>query len=374
MTRDKRGSPPDSPNDETRGVDDADPYDRPGEALDLKGRTRTQRIVHRIERTLLLSVLLLAVVVGGGGYWGWTQFTQPGPLEEARSVVVPQGAGVRAIAGRLAAADVIVQPEVFILAARATGQHAKLKAGEFAFEPGMSQRAVLAKLVSGETVDRFITVPEGLTSAEIVALLRADEALSGAIETTPEEGTLLPETYHYELDAPREDLIRRMRGAMDAALAELWEARAPNLPFDAPRDAVTLASIVEKETGVAGERSMVAGVFVNRLRRGMRLQSDPTVVYALMEGAGPLDRALTRQDWKVEHPYNTYRVDGLPPGPIANPGRAALAAVLDPAETEALYFVADGTGGHAFARTLDEHNRNVAKWRRIRDAAKDPGE
>ncbi|MBP5857104.1 endolytic transglycosylase MltG [Marivibrio halodurans] len=326
-------------------------------------------LVRRIGRTVLLTLLLVSVLAVAGGYWGWERFTEPGPLNEARSVVVPNGAGVRAIADRLASAGVIGRPEIFILAARVTGMHASLKAGEFAFDPAMSQRAVLEKLVSGDTVDRFVTVPEGLTSMEIVALLRAEPGLSGAIDEVPPDGTLLPETYHYELDADRAAILERMRVAMDQTLTGLWETRAPNLPFENPRQAVTLASIVEKETGVAGERPMVAGVFVNRLRRGMRLQSDPTVVYALTEGAGALGRMLTRRDWKLDHPYNTYQIDGLPPGPIANPGRAALAAVLDPAETKALYFVADGSGGHAFAETLKEHNRNVAKWRRVRDSA-----
>ena len=339
----------------------------PDETTARHGRRRGG-LARRIGLTVLLALLLVSAVVVGGGYWGWERFTEPGPLREARSVVVPSGAGVRAIAHRLTSAGVIARPEIFVLAARVTGMHASLKAGEFAFDPGMSQRAVLGKLVSGDTVDRFVTVPEGLTSAEIVALLRAEPGLSGTIEAVPPEGTLLPETYHYELDTARAAILRRMRAAMDETLAGLWETRAPNLPFDDPGEAVTLASIVEKETGVASERPMVAGVFVNRLRRGMRLQSDPTVAYALTEGAGALERALTRRDWKLDHPYNTYRIDGLPPGPIANPGRAALAAVLDPAETKALYFVADGSGGHAFAETLKEHNRNVAKWRRTRDS------
>ena len=344
-----------------------DPYDAPQERLDLKGRTRTQRIVRRIEVTLIAGVLLAAALAGGVGYWGWTHFTEPGPLDQETTLVVPQGAGLRAIARTLADGGVIAQPEVFMAAARLTGRHGALRAGEYAFEPGVSQQQVLAKLTVGETVDRFVTIPEGLTSRQVVDLLAEAEGLVGEIEEVPPEGSLLPETYHYERGVSRAEMIRRMQTAMDEALADLWETRAPDLPFDDKQDAVTLASIVEKETGVGAERAKVAGVFVNRLKRGMRLQSDPTVIYSLTEGAGPLDRALTRADWKVDHPYNTYQNAGLPPGPIANPGREALAAALDPAETDALYFVADGAGGHAFARTLEEHNRNVARWRRIRD-------
>jgi UPF0755 protein len=346
-----------------------DPYDAPPEPVDLKGRTRVQRIVRRIEVTLIAGVLLAVTIAGGAGYWGWTQFTQPGPLTQETTLIVPQGAGLRAIARTLADGGVIGRPEVFMAAARLTGRHGALKAGEYAFEPSVTQQQVLAKLTVGETVDRFVTIPEGLTSRQVVDLLAETEGLEGVVEEIPVEGSLLPETYHYERGVTRAEMIRRMQAAMDQALADLWKTRAPDLPYDDRREAVTLASIVEKETGVGAERRKVAGVFVNRLKRGMRLQSDPTVIYSLTGGAGPLDRALTRADWKVEHPYNTYQNAGLPPGPIANPGREALAAALDPAETDALYFVADGTGGHAFARTLDEHNRNVARWRRIRDGA-----
>jgi UPF0755 protein len=352
------------------GSDDRadDPYDAAPEPVDLKGRTRVQRIVRRIEITLILGILIVAIAAAGVGYWGWTRHTEPGPLAVERTVLIPQGAGVRRIAATLAREGVIATPELFTVMARLTGLHGRLKAGEYSFEPGIPQQAVLAKLVSGETVDRFVTLPEGLTSAEIVALINAAPGLAGTLETVPAEGTLLPETYHYEYGAERARILERMRGSMQETLARLWETRAPGLPFETPREAVVLASIVEKETGVESERAKVAGVFINRLERGMRLQSDPTVVYALTEGRTELDRALTRKDWQFDHPYNTYRIDGLPPGPIANPGRASLEAVLQPEETDALYFVADGSGGHAFARTLEEHNRNVAKWRRIRDS------
>jgi UPF0755 protein len=262
---------------------------------------------------------------------------------------------------------VIEHPLLFVAGARLTDRAARLKAGEFAFPAGVSAERALDIVVSGKTVARKLTVPEGLTSREIVRLVRAAEGLTGAIDAVPAQGTLLPETYHYRYGDRRSDLIDRMRTAQDALLAELWPKRAEDLPYEDRRDAVILASIVEGETAAPGERALVAGVFVNRLERGMRLQSDPTVRFALTEGERELDRALTRQDWKLEHPYNTYRIDGLPPGPINHPGRKAIEAALNPADTDYLYFVADGTGGHAFAETLREHNRNVAEWRRVRD-------
>ena len=228
----------------------------------------------------------------------------------------------------------------------------------------------MEKLVAGKTVVHRLTVTEGMTSAEVVAALNAAPDLAGEILKVPEEGSLLPETYHYALGDNRAVLIERMQRAMARLVDELWEARDPALALDDAQQAVVLASVVEKETALADEMPVVAGVFHNRLRQGMRLQADPTVIYALTGGKKPLGRALRRADLWVESPYNTYRNKGLPPGPIANPGRAALAAVLHPAETDALYFVADGSGGHAFAKTLDEHNRNVARWRAKRAKAK----
>jgi peptidoglycan lytic transglycosylase G len=216
-------------------------------------------------------------------------------------------------------------------------------------------------------VARRLTVAEGLTVSEIYQLLEDAEGLEGALPPAPPEGSLLPETYFYAYGDRRADLVKRMQRSMQAVLDELWPQRAQGLPFRSRAEAVTLASIVDKETSAEDERDKVAAVFVNRLRRGMRLQADPTVIYALTDGSGRLGRELTRRDWEHESDYNTYLVVGLPPGPIANPGRAAIEAVLNPADVDYLYFVADGSGGHAFARTLDEHNRNVATWRKIRD-------
>ncbi|MDP6352529.1 MAG: endolytic transglycosylase MltG, partial [Alphaproteobacteria bacterium] len=258
-----------------------------------------------------------------------------------------------------------------VIGARAEGA---LQAGEYRLEAAVSPRAVMEQLVAGRTVVHRLTVPEGLTSAEIVALVETDDALSGIVAARPPEGSLLPETYHFARGDDRSALLARMAAEMTRALGELWSARSADLPLDTVGDALILASIIEKETGLAIERPRIAGVFVNRLRKGMRLQSDPTVVYGLTGGDGPLDRALTRADLAQAHAYNTYIIKGLPTGPIANPGRASIAAALNPEETEDLYFVADGSGGHAFARTLAEHNRNVARWRRAVKSAPPPGE
>jgi len=241
-----------------------------------------------------------------------------------------------------------------------------LRAGEFAFPAHVSPVEAAEILKAGKTVVRKVTFPEGLTSFEIVDILNRTEGLTGDVALIPGDGALLPETYHFSYGDSREGLIERMSLKMQEALETLWVERDEDLPLKRMDDAVVLASIVEKETGLHAERPLVAAIFINRLRKGMRLQSDPTVVYALTEGKGELDRALTRQDWKIESPYNTYRINGLPPGPIANPGLASLQAVFHPAKTKDLYFVADGTGGHVFAETLKEHNRNVAQWRRIK--------
>lgn len=321
----------------------------------------------RFLRVVLSLLFGLALVVALTLVVAQLYYEREGPLEVGQNVVIPRGSGTGAIAERLAEAGVVDDARAFHIAALVTGKNARLRAGEYAFEPGTSLREALELLESGKTVIRRFTVPEGRTAAEVVALLTETEGLSGEIAALPEEGSLLPETYHYSWGDDRTQLLERMQRSMQLALEELWEARTPGLPIETPEEAVVLASIVERETGVAEERPVVASVFINRLKRGMRLQSDPTVVYAITKGERPLGRALTRADWQVEDPYNTYQNDGLPPGPIANPGRASLEAVLAPEESEYLYFVADGSGGHAFARTLEEHNRNVANWRRIRD-------
>ncbi|MDE0391155.1 MAG: endolytic transglycosylase MltG [Rhodospirillales bacterium] len=319
-----------------------------------------------------LAVLfgLAVVLVIAGWLYVHGRLDTPGPARYERTVVLPQGASAFDIADLLEDAGVIDDPLLFVAGLWIEDKQHSLKAGEYMFEALVTPRGVMEKLIAGDTVMHRLTVTEGTTSAEVVAALDAVPWLMGDIAEVPAEGSLLPETYHYELGDSRAGMIERMQHAMARVVDELWQARDPSVALDDAEQAVVLASIVEKETAVADERPMIAGVFLNRLGQGMRLQSDVTVIYALTDGKRSLDRSLSRADLRVESPYNTYRNGGLPPGPIANPGRASLAAVLNPAETDALYFVADGSGGHAFAKTLDEHNRNVARWRAKRRAEK----
>jgi peptidoglycan lytic transglycosylase G len=319
----------------------------------------------------LLAVLtMLAGLAGAVAIAVWSQtsafLAERGPSVAETVVVLPRGAGLDEITARLNAAGVIERPWLFRLAVRLQGQDRALKAGEYAFPAGATPASVINMLARGATVARRLTVAEGLTVAEVYRLLAETDGLTGELPEPPPEGSLLPETYFYALGDARAGLVRRMRRGMRALLDELWPARAEGLPLASPQQAVILASIVDKETAVPDERAKVAAVFLNRLRRGMRLQSDPTVIYGLTGGSGVLDRPLTRSDWQHDSPHNTYRIEGLPPTPIGNPGRAALEAVLHPAEVDYLYFVADGSGGHAFGSTLAEHNRNVANWRRIK--------
>ena len=311
---------------------------------------------------LLLFLLILAAGAGGGYWYARQQWTAPGPLAEPALIVVPRG-GAAAIAESLAERGVIAQPMYFLAATWLTRAQGPLRAAEFQFPARASLREVLAVLREARPVQRRLTIPEGLTVQQIGRLLDGAEGMVGDVPTIA-EGEILPETYAYQWGDNRGALVRRAKQAMDQALADIWAARAANLPIETAREALILASIVERETGQRDERARVAGVFINRLRRGMPLQSDPTAAYAAADG-GVLDRPLSRADLERDHPFNTYRIRGLPPAPIASPGRDALRAVARPEATDFIYFVADGTGGHAFARTLDEHNRNVARWREI---------
>lgn len=321
--------------------------------------------MRRLAILLLILVVLLAGLAAGGWWYARGVFAAPGPAAEPVQMVVPRG-GTAAIADALAERGVIRDPRAFLVAAWLTRDSGPLRAAEFVFPARASLREVLEVLRRARPVQRRLTIPEGLTARQIVALIERAEGLTG--ETPPfDEGALLPETYAYQWGDTRAAIVRRADAAMSSALTEIWATRAPNLPLRSARDALILASIVERETGKAEERARVAGVFINRLRRNMPLQSDPTAAYAAAEG-GVLDRPLTRADLDRDHPFNTYRIRGLPPGPIASPGRDALRAAVQPEATEFLFFVADGQGGHAFARTLEEHNRNVARWREVERA------
>ena len=313
---------------------------------------------------VLRALLLVLTLAGAGalaGSWALDQLHAPGPLDHDQAIVIPRGSPVR-LAETLVTAGAIRHPVALRLAAWATTTEGPLRAGEFLFPAAASLRDVLTILRTARPILHRLTIPEGLTAAAIALLLDQEETLSGDA-IVPAEGAILPDTYLHERATPRAAVLERAARAMDRALAEAWANRADDLPLATPHDMLTLASIVERETGRADERPRVARVFINRLKRGMRLQSDPTVVYAASGGAGTLDRPISRADLDAANPYNTYRIPALPPGPIASPGTAALAAVANPAPGDDLYFVADGTGGHAFARTLDEHNRNVARWR-----------
>lgn len=319
--------------------------------------------MRRVFSFLVTVCIIAAFAVGGGLYYGKTVFDRPGPTQTATQIQVERGAGLIRIANMLESKGVISDARIFRFGARLEQAERSLKAGEYEIPAGASMAQILALIESGETITRRFTIPEGLTSQQIVAILYNIEELEGQI-ILPPEGILAPETYFFERGENRQEVVNRMLAAQTRIMNDAWANRADDLPFDTADEALILASIVEKETAVASELDRVAGVFVNRLRKGMRLQSDPTVIYGVAGGAG-LDRPISRADLRDKNDYNTYVIDGLPPTPIAHPGEAAIRAVMNPAETTDLYFVADGTGGHAFAKTLAEHNRNVRKWRKI---------
>jgi UPF0755 protein len=309
------------------------------------------------------TVLLIGLAALAAAGWGIWTYAGPGPTAKAgaTTVVLSKGAGVTGIADQLAAAHVISSKPVFVLAAKLGG--GSLKAGEYEFRSRISIAQVLAKLRAGRVVRHLITVPEGWTSEMAAEAVTRSPVLQGSVQT-PAEGALLPETYEVRRGEERAAVMARMQEAQTKLLAQLWPSRQPGLPFTTPEQAVTLASIVEKETALPDERPRIAAVYINRLRAGMRLESDPTTIYGISRGR-PLGRGITRAELAEVNAYNTYQMAGLPPTPIANPGKAAIAAVLNPPQTSELFFVANGQGGHVFASTFAEHQKNVAHWREI---------
>jgi UPF0755 protein len=309
-------------------------------------------------------ILLLMVGAGSVYFYGKQKIEAPGPLQEDKIVNIPSRAGMTDIADILQREGVIDNNRwAFIGSVFALKARSELKPGEYLFSKNASLRDVIGTIVEGKVVQHALTIPEGLTSEQIVARLSENDIFSGSVRELPREGTLLPETYKFPRGTPREQVISRMQQAQKRVVAEIWERRNLDTPIRTPDQLVTLASIIEKETGKADERSRVAAVFVNRLRQKIKLQSDPTIIYGLVGGKGTLGRPIKRSEIQQPSPYNTYVIDGLPPGPIANPGRASLEAAANPARTRDLFFVADGTGGHAFSDTYDQHQKNVAKLR-----------
>ena len=315
--------------------------------------------------TFFFLLVCLSVAVF---YWVKVQFDRPGPLATSAVIVIPRGEGVNDIAERLEREHVIGDRRIFVTSILyfmyLKGQ-GSLKAGEYEFHKYATMRQVLDTLVEGKSIEHKVTLAEGLTSYQIVQKLMAQPELHGEITEIPPEGSLLPDTYRFGRDDSRQDIIDRMRAAQAKFLAKVWETRDEDIVVTTPEEAVILASVVEKETGRADERPLIARVFQNRLRRNMRLQSDPTIIYGLVGGKAVLDHPIQQEEVDRETAYNTYKINGLPPTPIANPGRASIEAVLRPAKTKDLYFVADGSGGHVFAASLEEHNKNVFKWRKV---------
>jgi UPF0755 protein len=315
----------------------------------------------------IFTILILLMIGAGVSYYYGKQILEaPGPLQEDRVVNIPARAGKRDISDVLQKEGVTsVNPWIFIGSVYALKASSDLKPGEYLFHKNASLRDVIATIVEGKVVQHAITIPEGLTSEQIVARLSENDIFAGSVREIPREGTLLPETYKFPRGTTREQVIQRMQQTQKRVLAEIWERRNPDIPLKSPEQLVTLASIVEKETGRADERSRVAAVFTNRLRQKIKLQSDPTIIYGLVGGKGTLGRPIKRSEITQPSPYNTYVIEGLPPGPISNPGRASLEATANPARTRDLFFVADGTGGHTFTETYDAHQKNVAKLRAI---------
>lgn len=321
----------------------------------------------------ILAILLVLVALAGGAWlWERWNFNAAGPWARGGAsetvVEIAPGENLSSISMRLQNAGVVNSALLFQLGVRLRGKRAFLKAGEYALPSRVSMDDLADILVAGHSIEHKITAAEGLTSQMIVNIVNADPGLTGDLQPVPDEGTLLPETYLFTRGATRRSIVTRMRDAQAKFLARAWDAREPGLPFGSPQDAVTLASVVEKETAIPEERRHIAAVFLNRLRLGMKLESDPTVIYGITRGY-PLGRRIRQSELLAATPYNTYAVFGLPPTPICNPGKDSILAVLNPEGSADLYFVADGTGGHAFASTKSAQDRNVARWRQIENSA-----
>ena len=330
-------------------------------------RSRAVRHPMVVALNLIITVVVVAILaVGGSIYFAKSQFDSAGNLDSARTFSVARGSGVGTIADDLVKDGIVDTKWLFVFGVWLSNQTSSLKAGEYLIPAHASMRDIMDTMVTGKGILYSVTIPEGLTSQQIVDRLKADDVLTGDIAQIPAEGSLLPDTYKFTRGDTRQDILDRMQRERDRILADVWNRRATDLPVKTAAELVTLASIVEKETALADERSRVAAVFINRLKLNMRLQSDPTVIYGMFGGAGkPTGFTLSRKDLETPTPYNTYVVPALPDGPIANPGRASLEAVANPSRTRDLYFVADGSGGHAFAQSYEEHLRNVARWRDI---------
>ena len=327
--------------------------------------SRARHPVVVVGNAIFTVLIVISIAVGAALFFGKQHFDAEGPLAEDKVVNIPRGLGIRDIADVLQREGVIDQPYIFMGSVIALKARGELKYGEYQFSKHASIADVVDTIIEGKVVQHAFTVPEGLTSEQIVARLLESTALTGQIKEIPREGTLLPETYRFTRGMTREQIIQRMQQAHRRVLQDVWEHRMPDLPVKTPEQLVTLASIVEKETGRPDERTRVAAVFVNRLKTRMRLQSDPTIIYGLTGGKGSLGRPIQKNEIDQPTPYNTYVIDGLPPGPIANPGRASLEAAANPARTKEVYFVADGSGGHLFSDNYTEHQKNVARLRGI---------
>ncbi len=330
-------------------------------------RSKVARHPMVVALNFVITIAIVGIVGAGGAiFYAKSRFESASNLDTARTISVSRGNGVGAIGDELAKDGLISSKWLFVFGVWLSNQTTSLKAGEYLIPAHASMREIMDAMVTGKGILYSVSLPEGLTSQQIVERLNSEDVLTGDVAQIPVEGSLLPETYKFTRGDTRQNLIERMQRERDRVVADVWSRRAPDLPVKTPQELVVLASVVEKETALADERSRVAAVFINRLRLNMRLQSDPTVIYGMFGSAGkPPGFRLSRADLEKATPYNTYVIPGLPPAPIANPGRASLEAVANPSRTRDLYFVADGTGGHAFAESYEDHLRNVSRWREI---------